>query len=457
MVSTSGKKDSEDLVSGGRMVLRMFLLFTFKLFLLSLSANIALGMSLAPRVPHGEELKVFPGAKGYGTFTKAGRHGRIIHVKNLNDSGKGSLRDAINTSRPRIIVFDVGGEIKLTSGNLVVSDPFCTIVGQTAPLPGITIVNGGIVVNTHDILIQNLRVRPGDLADYDTDCVSIDGVNAYNIIFDHCSFSWAADENISIYNGAHDITFSRCLVAESLGKGLDVGHGILVGYNSVNISFLGNIFANNKVRNPYIQDNCSAIILNNLIYNIGNSSFVTITYHEAYPSPSLITVEGNVFVKGPNTSYAVGVSANKNINPDTKIHLYDNAYAGKVGAVKSFQVDYRPAWIYDLSPLHSSQVKAIVIVNAGAMPANRDEIDTRIVKEIMAGEGKHPYCVEQNLSDPKCDDADEYLYAMGKVPYLLPTSRPFVESPDPNEDDDGDGYTNIENMFHRMVRKGEGI
>ena len=49
----------------------------------------------------------FPGAEGPGAEAVGGREGRVIEVTNLNKSGSGSLREALEASGPRTVVFKV--------------------------------------------------------------------------------------------------------------------------------------------------------------------------------------------------------------------------------------------------------------------------------------------------------------------------------------------------------------
>jgi len=137
----------------------------------------------------------FPGAEGYGSKTPGGRGGTVIEVTNLNDTGPGSLRAALEASGPRIVVFRTGGTIKLAT-DIVVLNPLVTVAGQTAPGDGITVRGAAISLGTHDVILRNLRVRVGDDPNGpeagNRDGIRTDGSSnklAYNIIIDHCSVS----------------------------------------------------------------------------------------------------------------------------------------------------------------------------------------------------------------------------------------------------------------------------
>src|SRR5690349_19620031 len=110
------------------------------------------------RLPEGA-IPAFPGAWGAGMFTTGGREGKVIVVTNLSDNGPGSLRAALETQGPRIVVFRVSGTLKLDT-DLNINHPDITIAGQSAPGDGICIA-GTLNINTHNVIIRHLRVRRG--------------------------------------------------------------------------------------------------------------------------------------------------------------------------------------------------------------------------------------------------------------------------------------------------------
>ena len=223
--------------------------------LIFISTIIAIGfqLSLVSEASPGE-IAVFPGAEGFGTNTSAGRDGQIVRVTTLNYDGPGSLKEALRVKGPKVIVFEVGGTIwwEPTGGTWWdITEPFVTIAGQTAPSPGITLAGSGIRVLTHDVLIQHLRVRSGDKEEgplpVHRDAIKIKGPpdgppeGTYNVVIDHCSFSWGTDESASTwYPDTHDITIRHCIISEGLHYPAvapdNMAMGLLVGYDTQNIA-----------------------------------------------------------------------------------------------------------------------------------------------------------------------------------------------------------------------------
>ena len=153
----------------------------------------------------------FPGAEGHGRYVTGGRGGRVVHVTNLNDSGTGSFREAVKSGN-RIIIFDVAGIIALKS-DLKIADNI-TILGQTAPSPGITLRYYTVQPGNNNI-IRFLRIRRGEEKDINDGADATWQRNKTGIIFDHCSFSWSIDEVASFYDN-NNFTMQWCTVAESL-------------------------------------------------------------------------------------------------------------------------------------------------------------------------------------------------------------------------------------------------
>ena len=104
--------------------------------------------------------RAFPGAEGFGALVTGGRGAKVVHVSNLNDSGAGSLREALSAGN-RTVVFDVSGVITINS-QLVVAGDNVTIAGQTAPGTGVTVYGDGTSVSGRkNVVIRYVRFRQG--------------------------------------------------------------------------------------------------------------------------------------------------------------------------------------------------------------------------------------------------------------------------------------------------------
>lgn len=159
----------------------------------------------------------FPGAEGHGRYATGGRGGTVVHVTNLNDSGTGSFRSAVS-SKNRIVVFDVAGVIALQS-DITIKDNV-TILGQTAPYPGITLRYFTVRPGANNV-IRFIRIRRGQEKDINDGADATWQRNKKDIILDHCSFSWSIDEVASFYDN-NNFTMQWCTIGESL---VDAGHG----------------------------------------------------------------------------------------------------------------------------------------------------------------------------------------------------------------------------------------
>lgn len=256
----------------------------------------------------------FPGAEGFGRYTTGGRGGEIVHVTNLNDSGTGSLREAVSGSNKKIVVFDVGGIIALESDLGIGANT--TIEGQTAPGEGITLRYFTVNYDGDNIIVRFIRFRRGQELDVNDGADATWTRHRRNIILDHCSMSWSIDEVASFYDN-RDFTMQWCTVAEALnnaghGKGAHGYGGIWGGKGA---SFHHNFLAHLNNRSPrfngarYGWDGYDQTIYENtvmgervdfrncLIYNWGTGGCY------GGPGGGFINMVNNYYKAGPGTSH----------------------------------------------------------------------------------------------------------------------------------------------------------
>lgn len=366
----------------------------------------------------------FPGAQGWAATTPGGRGGQVLRVTNLNGAGPGSFREALETPGPRIIVFEVGGVIDLDRQTLRITEPFVTIAGQTAPSPGITFIRGGMDIATHDVIVQHIRIRPGSAGQpqssgWDEDAISTQA--AYNVIVDHCTLTWATDENLSAsgprFTGAtpdewragtsHDITFSNNIIAEGLAHSthskLEHSKGSLIHDNVTNILIVGNLYAHNYERSPMFKGGVRGAIVNNLIYNPGPRALHYNLMAEEwgarpYQNGQMVAV-GNVMRAGYDTPDPIAFLMIGGYG-DLEYYGRDNIAVDRIGRPLPMLGSYTTSgariiearramlWPDGLVAMPARDVQRYVLANAGARPWDRDAHDIRIIADVAEGRGR---------------------------------------------------------------------
>jgi hypothetical protein len=278
------------------------------------------------------------------------------------------------------VVFDVSGTIALQS-DLIISNPYITISGQTAPAPGIQLRNQTVVINTHDVVLQHLAIRPGSTFVSGTaDSVHAIQIfaSAKNVIVDHCSLYWGIDECVGVYGD--NISLTNNIVAEGLQNAghtqANHGYGILVMYDANNVSIIKNLIAHQNVRLPYIRERSPTYHLNNFAYNGGSGAFFNLTNGSTAPNDwaKLISI-GNVYSRGPSTSTTKGLSVSTTLGVGTQVYQTDNVedksspYKGLT--VYSDNENWQVSSLPFAAPtyatiLPSTQVKSYILASAGA-------------------------------------------------------------------------------------------
>lgn len=229
-----------------------------------------------------QDIPAFPGAEGFGRYsTTGGRGGEVYHVTKLTDgTEEGTFRWACNKAGARTIVFDVSGTINLTS-ELKLRNGNVTIAGQTAPGDGICVAGYPFVISSSNVIIRFIRFRLGNVNVAKHEGDGLGGMDARNIIIDHCSVSWSIDECLSVY-GSRDFSVQWCLSSQSLkNAGHSKGsHGYGGNWGGSGASYHHNLMAHHESRVPRLgprpgtQKDERMDMRNNVFYNwAGNGCY----------------------------------------------------------------------------------------------------------------------------------------------------------------------------------------
>jgi hypothetical protein len=325
----------------------------------------------------------FPGAEGFGRNAIGGRNGKVYIVTNLNDSGAGSLRDAV--SQPdRTIVFSVGGLIKIKD-RIVVSKRV-SILGQTAPGDGITVYgNGWSFSNADDAIVRYIRIRMGKGGASGKDAITI--AEGSNMIFDHISVSWGRDETFSISGGeVGNITVQNSIVAQGL-ETHSCG-GLMQTSIGSGVSLFRNLYIDNKTRNPKVKGTND--FTNNVVYNWGGGGAYIAGDSEGQSEANVV---GNYFVSGPSTSVAPFTRGNANFRAFVEGNYVDEDRNGALnGAVLgATTANYGGLAIQNSKYAYPAPTKILSALDAlklaeksaGASKV-RDAVDKRLVAELQS-------------------------------------------------------------------------
>ncbi|GEM_PF-989906 len=427
--------------------------------------SVAMAREVAP-LPAKAVPRAFPGAEGYGSVAVGGRGGKVLAVTNLNGSGPGSLREAVEARGPRIVVFRVSGTVE---GSFKIKNDFITIAGQTASGDGICI-KGSLAIDASDVIIRYIRVRPDPSAG---EVDAITGRGKRNIILDHVSASWSSDEVLSLYRN-ENVTIQWCLISEACIKmvdGKDTGHRFGGIWGNSRGTYHHNLFAHNDSRNPrWASGSKFNDYRNNVIYNWGyNSCYGGGAVADSDPSLNFSTFNmvANYYKPGPATRDNVRrrIAAPVDAGGVGSWYVADNVVEGfpEVTADNWKGIDggqyKRLEKPWDAMPIRQETAEEAlrsVLERAGCSRPYRDAVDRRVIGDVRAGTAS---CGSKGMIATPAD--------VGGWPVLRSEAAPAdsdqdgmpdrwetdhgLDPGDPSDgakDRDGDGYTNVEEFLN---------
>jgi hypothetical protein len=443
-------------------------------------------------------IPAFPGAEGGGAYSFGGRGGKVFVVTSLEDSGPGTLREACEAGGPRIVVFNVTGNIHLKD-RIRVRAPYITIAGQSAPGDGVVVSGASFAIDTHDVVIRYMRFRRGEMNVANRDD-SLGGNPIGNIMIDHCSCSWGLDENMSFYRHMYggeytslaagnrpthinaeklptvNVTIQWSISSEALNT-FNHAFGSTIG--GLNSTFHHNLWACNAGRNPSVGMWGDFTFVNNVLFNWVHRSV------DGGDHLSYFNIYNNYFKPGPATPTDQPIAwrllkpeseRNKNV-VDHFGHAYvagnivegnervtkDNWDGGVQPDAKAPMQEVLPKIRVDQPFPHAKititpadKAYADVLANVGATLPRRDAVDTRVIEMVRTGKATAKAATDFAAELKRVGYADRVISEIEKkIPEGIITNPSQVGGypqykGEPNKDSDADGMPDEWEVKNRL-------
>jgi pectate lyase len=425
----------------------------------------------------------FPGAEGFGKYSKGGRGGDVYHVTNVHDDGPGSLRYGIaSTDKPRTIVFDVAGTIQLEMPIRMENKSCLTIAGQTAPGKGITIRDHALVITKcSDIVIRYLRLRLGDKNKGESageDVMTVDYCN--QIILDHLSLTWGIDGN-SDYRGNSNMTLQWLLYAEALNNSIHPkgSHAMCTSLRDCqgNTTLYHNIYSTSRNRHPTIGGGTGSKGYAHVVVDYRNC----VNYNWQGPTNfggMRLNVVNNYYKPGPcsdrdvlpmqmkdgDTRKARGFMKGNHFESMPELFNEDNYCAVVYTNNGNYMSTSREQWAWNepfelgdfiLCTQNARKAYETCLGYAGCSLI-RDCVDERIIENIIVGRGGLIDSQDQVGgwdSYPEVRRPDGWDIDRDGIPNTWEKTHNLDprDPTDRNGDTDGDGYTYLEEYMNSLV------
>lgn len=356
----------------------------------------------------------FPTAVGAGASITGGRGGQVIKVTNLNDSGAGSFRAAMEATGPRIIIFDVSGYIDLLSPIEMGPDQSnVTVMGHHAPQGGVCIRGfiiaiggelGGVPNEPCDnVIIRHLKLRNGRSGGPIIYNHNLRSSGCNGMVIDHCSFSYSFNEAISLTAAQGDlqnITVQRCLFSQN-ATNIVAGSGEDRAYRTGKMSFYYNLYCNSMQRTPNPAGDLQYDIINNVMFNIRNR-LVNVSTGDAS-----VNFIANHILEGAESTWENRVQLGDFLG-DVKISpLIYTANNYHEVLYTTPQLDDRNLWtdFWDNGPVDAQYFTTIMHPLLGEAPSIQTAVDART--DVLADVGANTHINLDGTASTYIDSYDQ--------------------------------------------------